>query len=490
MWRNRFISFCLLFLLCWAVSGCVSKRAEKTSTGYAIEINLIEGRIGDSLYLCRYHGYKAMRIDSLLVINEQPLIFGGKKDLLAGMYTVKSKENSDKDIDFFISNGAPQHFNITYTPAIGMPSVKVKGSPENEAFADYVSFSTLKEQEKLHLESYFKDPSLPPDSAVVLLQRISSLKQEMKDRNAAVEREYPGTTFALFAKIIQELEVSLPIIPPTVADRDSFTRAYYFDFYNKHYLDNVDFSDERFIRMPFMINMLYFYFTRIVSPEAAALNERVDFVMEKAKANRSVYEFIVRNLYDLFRTESYPEMEKVAIHIGDNYVMNDSGNWKDKEYVARMSVAIRAAKLNPLGQQATDLHLQDFDGENISLYDVSAPYTLVYLYDPDCGSCRIITPEVYKIYLRYREKGFRVYAVYIESNKKQWKKYIDEQHFEWINVWDATGSENLYDKYDIHAIPTMLLLNKDKMVIGKDLMPDVLDYMLERLLDDTADTRG
>ncbi len=475
--NRSFYALLLLPALSLLSATCVQKGS---SQNYAITLQLPVTWSADTLFLCSYYGEKERKIDSLFVGNDKRVTFKGRELLQAGMYVINSA-HFPLGVDFFISDGLPQQFEIIYIPSEEMPSLEITGSPENKAFADYMKYSFAKHREKVRMEERWQNQAIPPDSAVAMYRRINDLMQEVKEYNATLEKKYEGSTFALFLKMIQEIEVPVSDISSTAANRDSLLQMYYYNFYKEHYFDNVDFSDGRIVRMPFLDNKLSTYFVRILPPDPDVVNEYVDKVLAKARANRTVYEFVVRDLYNLFRESPIPEMYQVAVHIGDDYVLRESAEWSDKEYVGKMAVAMRAAKLNPVGEKATDLLLQTPDGKNSSIYDVQSPYTLLYFYDPGCESCTVITPEVYRLYQKYKHKGLKVYAVYIEGTKEPWIKYITENKLDWINVYDEHANQNIYDKYDIHAIPMMLLLDKNKIVLAKDFLPDLLEYMLEQL---------
>nr|MDR0692187.1 thioredoxin family protein [Prevotellaceae bacterium] len=103
-------------------------------------------------------------------------------------------------------------------------------------------------------------------------------------------------------------------------------------------------------------------------------------------------------------------------------------------------------------------------------------------YNPQCGACAEITPKVYKTYQNYKNKGVQVFAVYVDRDSDMWMKYVTEnKYFEWINVWDADETADIYSKYDLHAIPMIYLLDRDKVVKAKDLEQSHLELWLNQL---------
>jgi thiol-disulfide isomerase/thioredoxin len=144
--------------------------------------------------------------------------------------------------------------------------------------------------------------------------------------------------------------------------------------------------------------------------------------------------------------------------------------------------AIKVAGMNPVGAKATDLKLADLSGNAVSLYDVQAAYTVLYFYNPECGACAEITPKVHEVYQSYKNKGVQVFAVYVDRARDVWMKYVAEnKYLDWMNVWDADETADIYGKYDLHVIPMIYLLDKDKVVIEKDLPSHDLELWLSQL---------
>src|SRR5690606_16435464 len=47
-----------------------------------------------------------------------------------------------------------------------------------------------------------------------------------------------------------------------------------------------------------------------------------------------------------------------------------------------------------VGMQAPNLIMQDSDFKLRSMYDIPNKYTILYIFDPDCGACKKETPKL------------------------------------------------------------------------------------------------
>jgi thiol-disulfide isomerase/thioredoxin len=476
-----------LMLVLVATALCIGQAmaAPKTKKnappqGYSIDVTVIGAAPRTMITFARYNDSQTVALDSLPTDGDGKVVFKGEQSLKAGMYKL-TVANANTYVDVFITDGAPQHFALSFDQTAGLPSLEVSGSPENAFFAECMHFIGERQQRAQALQERMQQYANDPDSAMAVQQQLQQISQEIQGKWAELQVLYKGSTLALFIQSVQEPNVPEPSLSPMETNRDSAMQAYYFNYYKEHFFDNVDFSDARILNMPFLNMTLRVYYLRILPLDKDILMERTRFLIEKAKANREVYEHIVRDRYDFFRSAPYPELGEIAPALAETYIVRDSANWDDKAFVARTLHFIQIAKLNPAGAPATNLNLQDSTGKVIALYDVEAPYTVLLFYNPQCHSCSAVTPVLWELYTQYRDKGLQVYAAYVDNLRSDWAPYLAEKQYNWINVWDPDGSEKLYDKYDIHAIPLLYLLDENKVIIRKDITVEDLRTVLPTL---------
>ncbi|MDR3133810.1 MAG: DUF5106 domain-containing protein [Prevotellaceae bacterium] len=478
---KKLLTVSLAVLLCsvW-IEAASQKKSAAPKTGYAIEVQITGAKQNELVRLNRYVNAETAPLDSLQLDAGGKVIFKGEQPLMAGMYDINVGESK---VDFFITDGTPQRFSITFDLAQVLPSLTVKGSPENEGFAGYMHFISTVRQLAQRLQERMQLYRQNPDSAYSITAQMQQINQQVKERISGIQEDFPGTTLSFFFQSMQEPEAPEPNISPMSPNPDSLRQAYFMNFYKEHFFDNINFSDVRLLRIPVLTNLFSTYFAQVLPPEKEVLQAQVAFLVDKAKVNREVYEFTVRYLYNFFRNAPYPEIEPVALDIADKYVVLDADAWTDEAYVSKVREAARLDKLNPFGSTATNLKLQDPNGQFIELHDVQAPYTVLYFFNPLCGTCAMVTPILWETYQEYRNKGLQVYAVYVDKNKTDWLPYITEKYqFDWINVWSPDETENIYAKYDIHAIPTIYLLDNEKKIVLKNTTIDQLKTTLPTLL--------
>ena len=102
---------------------------------------------------------------------------------------------------------------------------------------------------------------------------------------------------------------------------------------------------------------------------------------------------------------------------------------------------------------------------------------------------------MHDLYLKYKDYGFKVFAVGTEYENVEWKKYIKTHNLTWINVSDSPENPNnikdyplnFRNNYDVFSTPKIYLLDKDKKIVAKRIEDEQLDDYLKRVLDIPAD---
>lgn len=137
-----------------------------------------------------------------------------------------------------------------------------------------------------------------------------------------------------------------------------------------------------------------------------------------------------------------------------------------KENIAAMCA------LNAVGTRAADFVTEDRRGRRSSLYEVKAEYTLIFFSNPYCNACKDII-EILKdeetVFPEMVNSGeLAVVNMYIDEDLEQWRSYLKAYPRNWHTAFDPTFTLRNNEKYNIRAIPSLYLLDENKVVLMKD----------------------
>lgn len=127
--------------------------------------------------------------------------------------------------------------------------------------------------------------------------------------------------------------------------------------------------------------------------------------------------------------------------------------------------------LNRVGSKAADFRFSDIKGKTRSLYDIKADNIILFFSNPGCTACMDIINALKSMPTvadGIASGRLEVLNIYIDEDLKAWKEYMPIYPKEWINAYDPDYVIRTDVLYNVRAIPSLYLLDKDKKVIMKD----------------------
>ena len=142
---------------------------------------------------------------------------------------------------------------------------------------------------------------------------------------------------------------------------------------------------------------------------------------------------------------------------------------------------VRLAALNRTGTPATDFRFADKRGRMHSLYGIKSELTLLFFSNPGCAACKEIIDVLNNdpvISQLIADGTMAVLNIYIDEDLEAWRSYMPIYPENWYNGFDPDLVIRGEELYNVRAIPSLYLLDKDKVVIMKDA-PEarVFDYL-------------
>ncbi len=343
-------------------------------------------------------------------------------------------------------------------------NMQVIKSEENRIFNEMQLYVTGKR--KTYGKLAARADSLKEDSLALdqIRKKLKAIDTSVKEYQNELITRHPDTFVARMVAAMQK-----PEIPDSLNGNDNEHSIKRYQYYKNHFFDGVDLADAGLLRSPIFHQKIAEFLDKVIIQNPDSVIQEIDFLLNAAAENDEVYRYMLVTLTNKYETSSIMGMDKVFVHLVEQYYLTGTAEWVDADMLQKLSDRIATLKPNFIGNQAPPLILNDTLLTTVSLYDVHADYTILYFYDPDCGHCKKKTPVLYEAYGNLRNKNIEVLAINITTNTDRWKEYITENEFDWINLMDSFGRSDFRYYYDVRSTPTLYILDKDKKIIAKKL---------------------
>jgi peroxiredoxin len=261
--------------------------------------------------------------------------------------------------------------------------------------------------------------------------------------------------------------------------RDSILAAHYFDYFNpaeKFYLHTNILPEKMDIYLNLRTNKRDAY-GQPVNDEKLFSDAAIDFV-RKTMSNYDTYEFCLNYFLKKFNKE---HKEVAFLNLYDAFLQNQEGDCGSSQQDAFTWAREKANVYRnvQIGSTAPDFALQD---GILNLSSIQSDYILLVFWASWCPHCTEEIPKIkavtdsISLSLQKKNKKLITIAISIDTDKEAWQKYVKEKNlFTWLNTSELKGWKGeISKKYNVYATPTMFVLDKDKKIIAKPILPEQL----------------
>ncbi len=172
------------------------------------------------------------------------------------------------------------------------------------------------------------------------------------------------------------------------------------------------------------------------------------------------------------------------------YILEMREQIKNAEDAAVQQAALQEAQAAAsqnvaMGVEAPDFTQKTPQGTDLSLSSLRGKVVLIDFWASWCKPCRMENPTVVAAYEKYKSKGFTVMSVSLDKERDAWMNAIQQDGLVWSNhVSDLQFWNNAAAKlYGVSSIPAAFLIDKNGVVIGRDLRGNALEEKLAEVLE-------
>lgn len=399
-----------------------------------------------------------------------------KESLKPGMYEIFG------DSTFMAVVLISSEKNQNYSLKIDNEGVTYSNSKENTGYVNYVNDLAAFSNRLDSLNALFQDAqkSMPQYMLKVFVDSLSAsarhINKEMREFQKQTAAKNAGTLLGSVIATSTYIED-----PPQeiVSNRRLFQK-----YYIEHFFDNFAWNDPRIFNTPIVANKLKEYCNMIYQIDYPQYDSLVVDALNRAKVNQTSYEYLFDALEHVLGSNISPyKVEHTYIAM-----LKDALQYPklDENRERRYKRELGYIDKNHAGDTIPNFSMVLANGDTTSMYDIQSEYTLLYLQHPTCPTCHQVRNRMKdfdKLNKAIASGKLKVVMVYFEDDPKVWSNYIKskEANPNYLQGWNYDQSIEDKDLFDTRTIPYMFLLDKDKVVIKKDLLVNEIEPYMDYL---------
>jgi thiol-disulfide isomerase/thioredoxin len=457
-----------LLLTAFAFFVCFTLSAQQ---GYNIQFK-VDGWRDTTAYLGHYYGESTYIKDTARVNTKGEFKYDGIKPLPQGVYFVVLDKT--KIFEFVI--GSTQNFKMETSSNDYIKNMKVTGDPDNKLFFENMMFNIERHQEAEPFLKILKDSTATEAKKKEANESFAKINEKVMAFQNEVIAKSPSSVTALIFKSGQPVKVPDPPKKPDGSIDSSFQLRWY----REHFFDNFDLSNEALLRMPRPVysEKINEYLDKLFAPQPDTITKAIEKIIAMAKKTQETYKYAVWTVLNKYQQPEIMGLDAVYVNVFDKYfATGEMDFWaNDKTKKAFQEYADRLRK-SLIGKTGPNLIMQDENFQKKALYDLKNRYTILYIYDPDCGHCKEETPKLVNFYNKNKTRfDVEVFAVSADTSMAKMKDYRKTMNMHWVTVnGPRTYTGPYHDYYDAITTPSLFILDQKKKIIAKKIPAEKLE---------------
>lgn len=359
-------------------------------------------------------------------------------------------------------------------------SMRTEGTEDNRLLYQNLQYEAAFKQRFDSIEARIKGTSPGNPNLSFLEMQKDRLVEERKEHVASFAKNHPKAFFTIF-----KLAGQNPELPTPKKANGTLDTLRQLVMYRAAYFDNTNLADERLLRTPVIPNKLKTFITQLTPQTPDSVIKYADQVIGMTKGCEECYKFVVNWIAIQYEKPTIMGGEAILVHLVDTYFTDAiADQWfpGKPEELTKIRKKVNEMRPSMLGKVGQDLRAKNLNGEYESLYDLKTPIKVVFIYSYSCSHCQERAPVMREVLDQWKGK-IDVYALCLDADEDKWRQFIAKYHTEpFHNVIDPKMESRYYYKYHVDVTPECYVLDPNNKIVAKDLHPNQLDPVFEKIL--------
>jgi len=214
----------------------------------------------------------------------------------------------------------------------------------------------------------------------------------------------------------------------------------------------------------------------------------IDFILKNLKSFASIkalYQKIDDQTYVLYDSRDIQFLKIVSDTLNYYYPKSKQvralkANFENEMNRFKMRQLEKLAEQSPV--KILDPDLKDINGKRIALSSLRGKYVLLSFWSASSQDCVSENLELKNLYEKYRNKGFEIYQINLDSDEDLWKKAVKFDELSWISVREDDPSKPKFAiYYNVKTLPANYLYDKEGEIIASNLHGRALQNKLQQI---------
>lgn len=457
---TRLFKLTLLTLL--ALLLAIPAQARK-KPNYEITLKINKG-VDTMMMMGYYHGRGNAVVDTVYRDKKGRFVFTSTTDTIPeGLFFFANAHG--KYVEFVVYHEKP-FFQFETEQKDWTSNMKVKGSKQNEFFYAF-------HREESVITNEMDRQRMLMDSA----QYAPFYRQQIKILDS-IRIAYAEKDPDMF---LSKMMMATKDVPPPLVDEkgDTMTDLQRRDYFLAHYFDRMPLEENAILNTPRAVfyDRVMGYFDNVLryAPPETVI-KYMDPLLDRSKKAPNVFQYLLVSFTQKYLQSKVMVYDEIYVHLVQKYYASEDNWWTSPSSIDKESQ--RAAKWERLlvGREAPELILYDTLHVPHSLHAMPYKWKLLVFWSPNCGHCKHIIPEIYRVFEKYQQQynlcAFTILSDPDDKTRKEWKEFMVEHGMNspsWFSLDGGEANVDWHDVYDIQSTPQIYLIDENNIIQAKKL---------------------